>query len=132
MAPLSESRLLTFLGLAVANIFIGMGLNAMVRPRSGLDIFEFPLPSASPEWEKLVDNLMIIYGVRDVFMGLAMLVVHRCGSRKALGWVMLAAGAVAGVDGWVSIQQIGRGQWNHWGYAPVLIVVGGLITGIAD
>jgi hypothetical protein len=54
------------------------------------------------------------------------------GSREALGWVMVAGGAVAGVDGWVCLHYVGRGEWNHWGYGSAMLVLGGLLLGIAD
>ncbi|KIX08630.1 uncharacterized protein Z518_03287 [Rhinocladiella mackenziei CBS 650.93] len=129
--PLSQSPYVKGAANLIALIWVAIGANAMVRPRSGLEIFQFPLP-ASPEARNLVDNLMIIYGVRDVFMGVAMYAAVIFGTNKALGWITIAASAVAYVDGFVSIAQIGGGQWNHWGYAPVLTVVGSLLAGIAD
>lgn len=75
---------------------------------------------------------MIIYGARDVFMGLAVYATVYFGDRKALGWILISGSAVAFVDGAVCLRQIGSGQWNHWGYAPVLTVLGGLLLGILD
>ncbi|KAF2492593.1 hypothetical protein BU16DRAFT_583744 [Lophium mytilinum] len=122
-------------------LFIAFGLNAMLRPRHSLTFFPFPDPAlptssaapASKEVLDLLDALLVIYGARDVFMGVAILAAAR---GKALGWILVAAGAVAGVDGWVvrgfeaRNSHPGGGKWGHWGYAPVVGVVGGLLVGL--
>jgi len=74
---------------------------------------------------------MIVYGARDIFMGLALYAAAYTGNRKTLGWITLAGSAVAFVDG-VVCWQAGKGEWNHWGYAPMLTVVGGLLLGALD
>lgn len=112
-------------------IFLGFGVNAMVRPRDAFAVFEFDLPSSAAD-QKLVESLMIIYGARDVFMGLAIYFTAWFGSRKACGWTLIAGAAVAFVDGLVCIRQIGTGQWNHWGYAPIVFAVGALLAGVLD
>lgn len=96
-----------------------------------MEMFPLPYPSSSATSTELIDALMVVYGARDVFMGLAIYAAAAfggSGGRKGLGWVLLAAGGVAGVDGWVVRGwEAGRGaaggEWNHWGYAPF---VGGL------
>lgn len=47
--------------------------------------------------------------------------------------LLMALGAVAGVDGEV-VRRFGGegGEWNHWGYAPIVTVVGGLLVGLVD
>ncbi|KAF2191554.1 hypothetical protein K469DRAFT_720609 [Zopfia rhizophila CBS 207.26] len=109
-----------------ATIWLCFGINGILRPRSALEVFEFDPPASTAD-KKLVDNLMVLYGARDVFMGLAVYATAFFGSRKALGMILLAGSGVAFVDGAVCIAQIGTGQWNHWGYAPVVAAVGGLL-----
>jgi hypothetical protein len=125
--PISTSPYLKIFAGIFATIYVGMGINAMVRPESGLAIWEFPAPAVD---KKLVDNLIIVYGVRDIFMGLAIYIAAFLANRKALGAMLVAASAVAFTDGAVSIAHIGGGQWNHWGYAPVMGLVGILLLGI--
>jgi len=108
-----------------------LGLNAIFRPRSGLSMLEFDPPSSDSD-KKLVDSLMKLYGSRDVFLGLSIFTVAFLGHRKALGWLMLWGCGVVTMDGVVSKSQIGRGEWNHWGFAPVLGVVGVLLLGVVD
>ncbi|KAF2673015.1 hypothetical protein BT63DRAFT_421218 [Microthyrium microscopicum] len=43
------------------------------------------MPTTSVE-KKLINNLMIIYGIRDISMGLSVYATVYFGSRKALGW----------------------------------------------
>lgn len=131
MANLSRSPLLGFAATLFATIFVGFGINAILRPQNALTFFEFEPPTL-PATKQLVDSLMVIYGARDVFMGLAIYAAIYFGSRKALGSILLAASGVAFVDGAVCWAQVGRGQWNHWGYAPVITVVGSLLFGALD
>lgn len=65
-------------------------------------------------------------------MALAVYVTAWYNHRQSVGWLMIATAAVAFVDGVVVKAQIGRGEWNHWGYAPVLAVIGSLLLGVAD
>lgn len=129
-ARLSHSKALSVASNAFATIFIGFGLNAIVRPEHALTFFEFEPPAAVAD-KKLVDSLMTVYGARDVFMGAAMYAAVWSGDRKTLGLLNLAASAVAFVDGLVC-WQAGRGEWNHWGYAPMVAAVGSLLLGVAD
>ena len=133
MAPsrLSHSPYLPVLATIFATIFLGYGINGLLRPRSALSVFEFD-PPASASDQKLVDNLMILYAARDVFMALAIYAAAYFGTRKTLGWILIAGSGVAFVDGAVCRAQIGRGEWNHWGYAPMLTVVGTLLLGALD
>jgi hypothetical protein len=42
---------------------------------------------------------MVIYGARDIFVGLALYSAAYFGTRKSLGWVPTAGSGVAFVDG---------------------------------
>ena len=112
--------------IVFATIFLGFGINGIFRPRSAFDVFEFQIPASNAD-QKLVDSLMVLYGVRDLFMALAIYSAAWFGTRKSLGLILVAASGVAFVDGAVCRAQIGRGEWNHWGYAPALTVVGALL-----
>ena len=127
---ISRSPILYIASSAFATIFIGFGVNAILRPDNALTFFEWEAPTAASD-KILVENLMVVYGVRDIFMGLAMYATAYFGSRNALGWVLIAGSGVAFADGVVCRNQ-GKGEWNHWGYAPMLTVVGGLLLGLLD
>ena len=127
----SQSPYLPTIAKVLAVIPIGFGINAILRPGSALAVFEFEPPASAAD-QKLVDSLMVLYGARDIFMGIAMFATAFFGSRKALGWVLVAGSAVAFVDGAVCRDQIGRGEWNHWGYLPILLTLGVLLLGVLD
>lgn len=129
MAP-SNSPALHIAANAFGTIFIGFGINAILRPENALSFFEFA-PPASPTDNAMVDSLMAVYGVRDIFMGLAIYTASWFGTKKGLGWTLVAASAVAFADGAVCWGH-GMGEWNHWGYAPVITGVGSLLLGVAD
>jgi hypothetical protein len=127
----SQSPSLRIAASVFATIFVAFGINGILRPRNALEFFEFE-PPASASDKKLVDSLMMIYGVRDIFMGLAFYSAAYFGDRKTLGWILIAGSGVAFVDGAVCRAQIGTGEWNHWSYAPVLTVVGSMLLGVLD
>ncbi|GAK66375.1 uncharacterized protein PAN0_012d4597 [Moesziomyces antarcticus] len=124
-----SSRLSTLLvGSSVfATIFIGFGVNAILRPDNALTFFEFAPPLA-PADKTLVKYLMTVYGVRDIFMGLAMIAAAWAREAKTLGWICVAASMVAFADGAVC-WHAGKGEWGHWSYAPMLTIIGSLLIG---
>lgn len=65
-------------------------------------------------------------------MGLAIHSAAYFGDRKALGCILIAGSGVAFVDGAVCWAHVGKGEWNHWSYAPVLAAVGGMLLGTLD
>jgi len=130
-SSLSQSSYLPLVASAFATIFVGFGINAILRPSNALTFFEFPYPT-SPSDAKLIDGLMVVYGARDIFMGLAIYAAAYFGDRKSLGWMLIAGSGVAFVDGYVCKAYTGNGEWNHWGYAPMLTAVGSLLLGLLD
>ncbi|KMO99997.1 hypothetical protein DIZ76_012314 [Coccidioides immitis] len=106
-------------------IFVFFGVNAVLRPANALTFFEFTPPSSLQD-KKMVNSLMAVYGVRDIFMGVAMYSASYFGNNQVLGWILLAASGVAFADGIVCWGH-GKGHWNHWGYAPMLTTVGALL-----
>ena len=118
---------LRLLSTIFATLFVGFGVNAILRPADALEFFELNAPTESAERE-LVNALLAVYGVRDIFMGVAIYASAYFGNRKTLGWIVVAGSAVAFADGAVCHLYAGKGEWNHWGYAPALTVVGGLLA----
>lgn len=121
--------------LVVANLFaamcVGFGINAILRPDHGVSFFELAPPTVDGPEKTLFNSLMAVYGARDVFMGVAIWAATLTGERKALGWILLGVSAVAFADGAICAVN-GAGEWNHWGYAPVVMVVGLLALGVLD
>jgi len=129
MAP-SRTGVVQLAAHAFATIFVGFGINAILRPSHALTFFEFA-PPASPAEAKMVDSLMAVYGARDIFMGLAIYAAALFGTKKSLGWTLVAASGVAIADGIVCYSH-GQGQWNHWGYAPMITAAGAVALGVFD
>lgn len=126
--PVSKSPILQLAAHAIATLFVGFGVNAIVRPTNALTFFEWEAPATKADADVL-NGLLAVYGVRDIFMGLALYSAGICGTRKSLGWTLIAASSVASADGYVCYLH-GQGEWNHWGYAPMVAVVGVLLTGL--
>ena len=105
----------------------------MLNPVQAMSFFEiYPSSTSNLVDQQILDVLSIVYGIRDVFMGVAIFAAAAYGDRRALGWIVVAAGGAAAVDGWACQVKVGKGEWNHWGYAPVLVVLGGLLLGVLD
>lgn len=126
---MSTSPVSSLIAATLGTISVSFGINAILRPEHALSFFEFDYPTIEAQ-QNLVNNLLIVYGIRDIFMGFAIYATAWCGSRRALGWIILAMGAVAVGDGVVCWRN-GHGEWNHWGYAPLAGVVGALFVGMA-
>ncbi|KAJ6560483.1 hypothetical protein B0H10DRAFT_2115035 [Mycena sp. CBHHK59/15] len=127
----SQSPSLLIAAGVFATVFVGFGINAILRPRNALKFFEFEAPASASD-KKLVDGLMVIYGARDIFMGLAIYSAAYFRDRRSLGWILIAGSGVAFVDGAVCRAQVGKGEWNHWSYAPILTAVGSVLLGVLD
>jgi hypothetical protein len=110
----------------VGTIPIGFGINALIRPEHAITFFNnSSVPTAN---RQLVEALLMIYGIRDIFMGVAIYATAYFGSKKALGWIMLAGFACVVVDGLASKLYLGGGEWDHWGFSPILGILGILLA----
>lgn len=113
-------------------IFIGFGINAILRPEHALTFFELDYRSSVITNTQVVDVLLAIYGVRDIFMGLVIYLLAYYGRPKGLGCVMMLCSGVGVADGVICKTMVGGGEWNHFGYAPILAVLGAMMVfGIA-
>ena len=128
---LSQSSSLPIAAGIIGTIFLGFGIKFSLQPLSAIQFFEFEPLSSSAE-EKLASNLILLYAVRDLFMGLAIYAATYFGDRRILGAILIAASGVAFADGFIVKAQIGKGEWNHWGYAPMLTTVGSILLGALD
>ena len=122
-------------------IFIGFGFLWFINPQKALSFFELPYPHITSkdaskkslsDAKKTIDTIAVAYGIRNIFMGAAIYAASLYGTRQALGYIVIAAGCVAGTDGAVCKFMIGKGEMNHWSYAPVLVVLGGVMLGTFD
>ncbi|KAF2001102.1 hypothetical protein P154DRAFT_490935 [Amniculicola lignicola CBS 123094] len=141
--PLSTHTALPLLSSFFGTIFTGLGLYYILQPRSAFLAFGLPaissLPStsASISNDAIMDAVMVMYGARDLFMGVAILGaawLGRTGQKGRrnvnLGGLLVAGSLCAGVDGWVVRSVVGEGEWNHWGYGGVMGMLGCVVLGI--
>lgn len=123
-------------------IFVGFGILWFVNPTKAISFFELPYPEPKKsratkktddyDAKKAMDLIAIVYGIRDIFMGAAIHSAALFGTRDALGWIMIAAGCVAMTDGVACKVVVGKGEWNHWSYGPVLLMLGAVTAGAMD
>lgn len=123
--PLSQSLLIPYLAYLLSAIPIGFGINAMLNPISALSWFELPYPTL-PQDQDLINAVLTIYGARDIFMGAALFSAAYHGNPRVTGWMLVFTGAVAGVDG--AICPTMESAMNHWGYGPVMAVLGSVLA----
>jgi hypothetical protein len=123
--PFSHSSTWRWIAFAFAVIPIAFGINAILNPTSALSFFELPYPT-HPEARNIIDPILVVYGARDIFMGFALWAAAVFGTPKATGWIYIGCGLIGFVDGVVCKTMIGAGEWNHWSYAPMLFVLGGI------
>ena len=67
-----------------------------------------------------------------MYMGATLYAAAFLGTRQSLGWTMIAAGCVAAADGAACKFIVTKGEMNHWRYAPVVILLGGVMLGAFD
>lgn len=127
---LSHSPYLRITASVGATIAMGFGINTILRPDSALAFFEWEAPT-SPAAKNLVHDLVFLYGVRDIFMGVIIYIAAYFGDRKTLGWTLIATSGIVFSDGVLCWNQ-GKGVWNHWSYVPMLIGQGRILLGILD
>ncbi|PQE21981.1 hypothetical protein CJF32_00009952 [Rutstroemia sp. NJR-2017a WRK4] len=126
---LSQSSALRSIGMLFGAVPFGYGINAILRPDDALTLFKLE-PPALPADKALVNSLIAIYGIRNLFMGTAIFAAGYHRAHKTLGWILIALGGVAFGDGLVCYQAGKGGEWGHWGYAPVSAIVGSLFLGL--
>ena len=113
---------------AVLNILpISTGIYGVLRPGGALALLGFPIPP-DPRDQKLASSLARIYAVRQATMGLTSLALWWAGQHRLMGVMMLVNTPVAVVDGFVSRWQTGGGEWGHWGFIPLgMVLAAGLL-----
>ncbi|KAL1601572.1 hypothetical protein SLS60_006487 [Paraconiothyrium brasiliense] len=121
--PLSTSPILripaTFFGI----VFLGFGVAYTLYPRAAYPTIGLPSPT-TPRDAEIVDAIMVLFGAKDLFVGLSILAATWLGNRKVAGLLLMAGSGCAAVDGWVVNRFTGEGEWNHWGYGVVMGIVG--------
>lgn len=114
---MAENHLLPSIAALAGLVPTALGINAIFRPRAGLHVIDFPSPKDA-ESHKLVDNLMLMYGARDVAVGLPILLAWYF-DRRALGWLMIVNTVIPCVDAWAARRQTGKGEWMHLPFAAL-------------
>jgi hypothetical protein len=129
--PLSHSRFLLAWACLIGCIAIGFGINGILRPENALTWFELYFPEKSQFDEEFLNLIMPIYGARNIFIGMSIMVAAYYQHAKILGANVLGMGIIAFIDG-LACYRRGTGSEHHWGYAPQLVILGFLLLGVLD
>lgn len=132
MSRISKSPILKLIAYLFAICSFGYGVNAILNPVFALSFFGFDYPRQFEPNKSAIDALMLIYGIRDIYMGLAMLAAAYYGHSEIMGWLTLATGGIAVSDGAICYYIAGTGQWNHWTLSPVIFIVAAAFLGAFD
>lgn len=109
-----------------------VGFAGLFEPRLVLaGAFEFELPASAKD-QKLVDSLMRLFCVRDLFLGGVALAAWYYEDNRTLGAIMLMGSGVVFTDGAVNQHQTGAGGWKHWPFVPVMAGIGAGLLGWLD
>ncbi|KAJ3537573.1 hypothetical protein NM208_g6255 [Fusarium decemcellulare] len=108
--------------LGLGLMLVGLGLNASLRPDAHLKSLEFPVPS-EPLAKKFSHALMRIWGIRNISVGLLISIIWTTSDEKLMGKALSAALTLPITDGFVSRIVIGGGEFQHWMFPPVLVVM---------
>ncbi|PVI03887.1 hypothetical protein DM02DRAFT_652121 [Periconia macrospinosa] len=125
----SVSPALHYTSLVFGTIIFGFGLHYTLLPRAAFGNFGFAPPSSSltASDQALLDNIMILFGAKDLFVGVSIWAATLAGNRRLMGVNMTALGLCAALDGWVVKRSEGvspGAEWGHWGYGSVVLGVG--------
>jgi hypothetical protein len=130
MPPISHHPFLRYLSTLFSAMFLAIGLTYMVSPRTGYSLYGFTSSPTTPNDWAITERIMVLYGAKDVFVSVAIFASTWFGTRRSAGLVLIAAGACAGVDGYVVQREADIGRWNHWGYGSTMAVLGGIMMGV--
>src|SRR5687768_4005825 len=73
---------------------------------------------------QMVDILRMGFAIRDIYMGITTWAAIYHGSRKQVGWCLLAGTCVVVVDGYALEKALGRGLWSHYPFIPLVLFLG--------
>jgi hypothetical protein len=128
--PLSKHPAIKYVSTLFSTIFVGFGLTYVLYPRTGYSLYGFSNePTSAHDWA-VVERVMILYGVKDLFIAAAIFASTWFGTTKSAGTILIAGGACAGADGWVVRGEAGTGECNHWGYGSAMVGLGAVMMGL--
>ncbi|CAO1638119.1 unnamed protein product [Parajaminaea phylloscopi] len=127
--PISRSPIISLAAAFFGTVFIGFGVNYILRPYDAFGTFGLPYVSNAAD-QTIIDSFCKLFGVKDLFMGFSIFTALFFGSRKTLGALLIASSAAAFADGAIVKAHAGTGEWNHWGYGSMVGVVGLLAFGV--
>ncbi|KAI7479057.1 hypothetical protein KC357_g4232 [Hortaea werneckii] len=121
---------------AIATIFLGFGLYFTAYPNAAVPFFFDKDPSfaaagsaAKYSNDAVVQTFILIYAIRDISISAALYAAAflDVNDGKLLGMILVFGGCTAVGDGVICKTVIGFGEWDHFGYAPMLLGLGGYV-----
>lgn len=95
-----------------ATIPLPCAVNGILRPRNVLELFEVEWLASALD-QTPVDNLMVLYDVRDLIVDLIVYAAAWFGISKTLSWILIDGRSAAFDDGTLSRAKIRSGKWLH-------------------
>ncbi|KAI6914165.1 hypothetical protein KC318_g942 [Hortaea werneckii] len=121
---------------AIATIFLGFGFNFTAYPNEAVAFFFEKNPSfaaagsaAKYSNDTVVRTFILLYAIRDISIAAALYAAAFFDTTdgKLLGMILIFGGCTAVGDGVICKAVIGFGEWDHFGYAPMLLGLGGYV-----
>lgn len=104
--------------------FLYFGYLYSADQAAGLAYWELAYPSSPGSEQTAINVLLAALSAKSTVIGAIILIALYYRRSRLVGWLLMAGGAMAGVDGWACYKYMGHGQWGHWGYAPVMALCG--------
>lgn len=118
---------------ALAIIPAAIGIASLLNPPSALARLRFPRVQAD---HAVTNGVTRLVGARNLAVGLANLLLWWKVRRGEVGYstfgsvALLTMGTLVTADGWVVKDVAGEGEWEHWGFLPVVAALGLGLMGV--
>ncbi|KAI9927252.1 hypothetical protein ASPWEDRAFT_46710 [Aspergillus wentii DTO 134E9] len=124
---MASSTPFALLATALTALPIALGANAFLRPHHALTLFGLDQPT-TPWEEKFATTMMGVYGVRDIFMGLALGAAAYFGNRRTFSWILIASSVVSVGDGVLCLNLKGEGEGSHFAATVLMLFLGVIVN----
>ncbi|KAI7234379.1 hypothetical protein KC330_g4864 [Hortaea werneckii] len=121
---------------AIATIFLGFGFYFTAYPNEAVAFFfdkdpSFAAAGSTTKYsnDAVVQAFILLYAIRDISIAAALYAAAFLDTTdgKLLGMILIFGGCTAVGDGIICKTVIGFGEWDHFGYAPMLLGLGGYL-----
>lgn len=129
--PFSQNQWLPPAAAVFSSFPLLVGLQLLLKPNSGLDMLDYKLPQ-DKSFHSLVQAFVRYFGARDLTLGLIQLAIWRSGNKQLLGTTVLIGSGLATMDGFINRLDVPGGEWKHWVFVPIGLIISGGLLGTFD